>query len=89
METTSRETTSKQVMRRKIIDIKQETFRRLSVVAASRGTNLKHFIESSLDELVEAYDAVAVYRYLQQTYHDGGEMLNEEEQAAFEKKYSL
>ena len=89
METTSIETTSKQVMRRKIIDIKQETFRRLSVIAASRGTNLKHFIESSLDELVEAYDDAAVYRYLQQTDHDGVEMLNEEEQAAFEKKYSL
>ena len=29
-------------MHRKVIDIKPDTFRSLSVIAASRGTNLKH-----------------------------------------------
>ena len=75
--------------RRKIIDIKPDTFRGLSVMAASRGTNLKKFIESYLDELVEANDDAAVYRYLQQTDPEGMEMLSDEEQLTFEKKYGL
>ena len=71
MEATVRKSTSKSAMRRKVIDIKPDTFRGLSVIAASRGTNLKHFIETSLDEIVEAYDDAAVYRYLQQTDPEG------------------
>nr|MBQ4455809.1 hypothetical protein [Clostridia bacterium] len=89
METTINKSTSKSGLRRKVIDIKPDTFRGLSVIAASRGTNLKHFIESSLDELVESYDDAAIYRYLQQTDPEGMEMLSENEQAAFEKKYGL
>jgi hypothetical protein len=88
MEPTVRIST-KQAMHRKVIDIKPDTFRGLSVIAASRGINLKKFIESSLDEIVESYDDAAVYRYLQQTDPEGMEMLSEEEQAAFEKKYGL
>ena len=89
MEATVRNSTSKSTLRRKVIDIKPDTFRGLSVIAASRGTNLKNFIESSLDELVESYDDAAVFRYLQQTDPEGQEMLSDEEQAAFEKKYGL
>ena len=80
---------TKQTMHRKIIDLKPDTFRGLSVIAASRGVNLKKFIESSLDEMVESYDDAAVYRYLQQTDPEGMEMLSDEEQKAFEKKYGL
>lgn len=40
-------------------------------------------------ESVESDDDAAVYRYLCQTDPEGMEMLNEEEQAAFEKKYGL
>ena len=76
-------------MHRKVIDIKPDTFRGLSVIAASRGTNLKHFIESSLDELVESYDDAAIFRYLQQTDPEGIEMVSEDKQDAFEKKYDL
>ncbi len=85
METTANSTK----LKRKIIDIKPETFRSLSLLAASRGTNLKRFIEESLDELVESYNDVTVYKYLQRTEPEGMEMLNDEEQAAFEKKYDL
>lgn len=85
MEATARTSKTK----RKIIDIKPETFRGLSVLAASRGTNLKKFIETSLDEIVEAHDNVAVYNYLCQTDPDGFVMLTDEEQAAFEKKFGL
>lgn len=76
-------------LHRKVIDIKPDTFRGLSVIAASRGTNLKHFIETSLDELVENYDDAAIYRYLCQTEPEGLEMLSDEEQAAFERDLGL
>lgn len=88
METTVSKT-PRPAKRRKVIDIKADTFRGLSVIAASRGTNLKRFIESSLDEIVEAYDDAAIYKYLCQTEPDGLEMLSDEEQEAFEKKYGL
>lgn len=88
MEATVRKST-KPAMRRKVIDIKLDTFRGLSIIAASRGTNLKRFIEHSLDELVESYNDAAIYRYLQQTDPEGMEMLSEDEQAAFEKKHDL
>ncbi|MBO5631327.1 MAG: hypothetical protein J5965_19850 [Aeriscardovia sp.] len=89
MEKTINKTPLKSGMRRKVTNIKPNTFRALSVIAASRGTNLKHFIESSLNELVESYDDAAIYRYLRQTDPEGMEMLCDEEQAAFEKKYGL
>ena len=75
--------------RRKIIDIKPETFQALSVLAASRGINLKNFIETSLDEIVEAHNDAAIYKYLCDTDPQGLVVLNDEEQAAFEKKYGL
>ena len=89
MEATAKKSKSRTTRRRKVIDIKPETFRGLSVIAASRGTNLKRFIEISLDELVDAYDDAALYRYLLQADPEGSEMLNEEEQAAFEKEFGL
>lgn len=89
MESTVRKTTSKPAMRRKVIDIKPDTFRGLSVIAASRGTNLKKFIESSLDKLVESYDDAAVYRYLQQTDPEGMEMVSEKKKNIFLKELGL
>ena len=35
------------------------------------------------------YEEAAIYKHLQQTDPEGMEMLSEEEQAAFEKKYGL
>lgn len=90
MEVTKRNSTPLRAsMKRKLIDIKPETFRGLSVIAASRGENLKHFIEISLDNLVDSYDDAALYKYMCQTDPEGFEMLNDNEQAEFEKKYGL
>ncbi len=89
MEATARKNSPSRVSKRKVIDINPDTFRGLSVIAASRGTNLKRFIEDSLDELVEAYDDAAVYRYLCQTEPEGLEMVSEEEKEAFEKSLGL
>ena len=89
MEATARKNFPSRVTQRKVIDIKPDTFRGLSVIAASRGTNLKRFIEDSLDEIVDAYDDAAVYRYLCQTEPEGLEMVSEEEKEAFEKSLGL
>ena len=64
--------------KRKIIDIKPETFQRLSIMAASRRTNLKKFIENSLDELAEANDNATIFKYLSHDGHDGSQMVGEE-----------
>ena len=42
--------------KKKIIDLKGDTFRSLSVMAASKGLNLKNFIEGLLDKVAEEYD---------------------------------
>ena len=89
MKATARKNSPSRVSKRKVIDIKPDTFRGLSVIAASRGTNLKRFIEDSLDELVEAYDDAAVYCYLCQTEPEGLEMVSEKEKEAFEKSLGL
>lgn len=49
----------------------------------------KLMTREELNEIVESDDDAAVYWYLCQTVPEGMEMLNEEEQAAFEKKYGL
>ena len=47
--------------RRKIIDLKEETFKALSVMAARQGTNLKKLIENLLDKTAEEYDDSEAY----------------------------
>ncbi len=39
--------------KRKIIDLREDTFRSLSVMAANKGTNLKNLIEGLLDKVAE------------------------------------
>ncbi len=74
---------------RKVIDIKPETFQGLSVIAASRGTNLKRFIETSLDELVDSYNDSMLYSCLRRTDPEGLEKVSEEEKGEFEKMLGL
>ena len=81
--------TSKPSRKRKVIDIKQETFLGLSLIAASRGTNLKNFIETSLDEIVELYDDEKIYKYLRKTDPEGLKAVSEEEKLDFEKRFRL
>lgn len=42
--------------KRIIIDLSEDTFRSLSIMAANKGTNLKNLIEGLLDKAAEAYD---------------------------------
>ena len=69
--------------KRKIIDLKEETFKALSVMAARQGTNLKRLIENLLDKTAEEYDESETYRYLSENYPDGKVMLDKEERKEF------
>lgn len=69
--------------KRKIIDLKEDTFKTLSVMAARQGTNLKRFIENLLDKAVEEYDDRETYRYLSKNYPDGKIPLKKEERKEF------
>ncbi len=69
--------------RKKIIDLKEDTFRSLSVMAARQGTNLKRLIENLLDKTAEEYDEEEAYRYLSKNYPDGKVMLEKKERKEF------
>ncbi|MFK2323711.1 hypothetical protein NXV19_20860 [Bacteroides fragilis] len=68
---------------KKIITLKEDTFRDLSVMAAKQGTNLKRLIESMLDKAADEYDGNESYRYLSENYPDGKVMLGKEEREEF------
>lgn len=69
--------------KKKIIDLKEDTFKALSVMAARQGTNLKNLIESLLDKTAEEYDDSEVYRYISENYPDGQIKLEKNERKEF------
>lgn len=70
--------------KRKVIDLKGDTFRSLSLIAASKGTNLKRLIEGLLDHVAEEYDDNKVYAWLVENRPDGKVFLTEKEKEDFE-----
>ena len=42
--------------KRKIIDLKDDTFKTLSIMAIQKGTNLKNYIEDILNGIAEDYE---------------------------------
>ena len=66
------------------IDLSEDTFRWLSIMAANRGTNLKSLIEVLLEKAAEAYDENKQYAWLSENISEGKEMVGEEEKKAFE-----
>ena len=69
--------------KKKIIDLKEDTFKALSVMAARQGTNLKKLIESLLDKTAEEYDENEAYRYMSENYPDGHVKLEKNERKEF------
>ena len=69
--------------KKKIIDLKEDTFKALSVMAARQGTNLKKLIESLLDKTAEEYDDSEAYRYMTENYPDGKVKLEKNERKEF------
>ena len=70
--------------KRLIIDLSEDTFRSLSIMAANKGTNLKTLIEVLLEKAAEAYDENNQYAWLSENISEGKEMVGEEEKKAFE-----
>lgn len=70
--------------KRKIIDLKDDTFKTLSIMAIQKGTNLKKYIEDVLNELAENYEDAKLYAKLSKENPDGNIMLNEQEKADLE-----
>ena len=70
--------------KRIIIDLSEDTFRSLSIMAANKGTNLKNLIEGLLEKAAEAYDENNQYAWLSENISEGKEMIGEEEKKAFE-----
>ena len=71
--------------KRKIIDLNEDTFKTLSIMAIQKGTNLKNYIEDVLNELAENFEDAKIYARLSKECPDGNVMLNEQEKAEFEK----
>jgi len=76
---------SKVSAKRKLIDIPDDTFRKLSIMAAAEGNSLKAFIENLLITEASFVNDEEIYRELLQSEPDGKIMASEEEQDAFEK----
>ena len=72
-------------VKRKIIDLNENTFKTLSIMAIQKGTNLKNYIEDLLNEVAENYDDAKLYAKLCKENPDGLVPASNEEQEEFEK----
>ena len=66
------------------IDLSEDTFRWLSIMAANKGTNLKTFIEVLLEKAAEEFDENKQYGWLSENISEGKIMVAEQEEKEFE-----
>jgi hypothetical protein len=71
-------------VKRKLIDIPEETFRKLSIMAAAEGNSLKAFIENLLITEASFVNDEEIYRELLIAEPEGKILASPEEQTAFE-----
>lgn len=71
--------------KRKIIDLDDNTFKTLSIMAIQKGTNLKNYIETLLNDIAEDYEDAKIYAKLSKEHPEGLNPVSKEEQAEFEK----
>ena len=57
--------------KRKIIDLKDDTFKTLSIMAIQKGTNLKNYIEDILNGIAEDYEDAKLYAKWQEMRING------------------
>lgn len=75
--------------KRKIIDLDENTFKTLSIIAIQKGTNLKNYIENLLSEIADNYEDAKIYSKLSKERPEGSMMLNKQEKCDFEKWLDL
>jgi len=66
------------------IDLSEDTFRWLSIMAANKGTNLKNLIEVLLEKAAEEFDENKQYAWLSENISEGKIMVGEQEKKEFE-----
>lgn len=75
--------------KKKIIDLKEDTFKALSIMAIQHGTNLKKFIEKILDNVADNYDDTSLYEHLSKVDPEGKQRISSTEKADFESWLGL
>jgi hypothetical protein len=71
--------------KRKIIDLDDNTFKTLSIMAIENGTNLKKYIEELLSSIAENHEEARIYASLTKERPEGQIVLDEREKADLEK----
>ena len=66
------------------IDLSEDTFRWLSIMAANKGMNLKCLIEVLLEKAAEEFDENKQYVWFSENISEGKEMVAEQEKKEFE-----
>lgn len=70
--------------KRKIIDLNEDTFKTLSIMAIQQGTNLKNYIETILNDIAEDYEDAKLYTQLSKEHPEGLTPASPKEQKEFE-----
>lgn len=70
--------------KRKIIDLDENTFKTLSIMAIEKGTNLKNYIEELLSDIADNYEEARIYAQLAKERPEGQIILNGQEKTDFE-----
>lgn len=70
--------------KKKLIDLKEDTFKSLSIMAIQQGTNLKKCIETILDKVADEYEDTLLYEHLSKTVPEGKQALDLKEKDDFE-----
>ena len=77
-------TTTLSPSKRKIINLDEETFKTLSIMAIEEGTNLKNYIEKLLSDIAYNYEDSKLYAKLNKERPEGHVILNQQEKTDFE-----
>ena len=77
-------TTALSPSKRKIINLDEETFKTLSIMAIEEGTNLKNYIEKLLSDIAYNYEDSKHYAKLNKERPEGHVILNQQEKDDFE-----
>lgn len=77
-------TTALTPSKRKIIDLDENTFKTLSIMAIEKDTNLKNYIEKLLSDIADNYEEARIYAQLAKERPEGQTILNGQEKTDFE-----
>ena len=77
-------TTTLSPSKRIIINLDEETFKTLSIMAIEEGTNLKNYIEKVLSDIADNYQDSKLYAKLSKERPEGHIILNQQEKTDFE-----